>query len=137
MEVLSLRIKLSVGEPAHPRLSCIQVKNAHSNTSILILFRVLTLFWLQKPQYHFFLIAWPLKMGPICSPETSVLHYKFILRNIPEERKGKYPLTLPLHSFSTSVLPLYIIVTLANDGRNSRPKHVAVNVMNKRRYGYL
>jgi hypothetical protein len=32
---------------------------------------------------------------------------------------------------STSVLPFYIIVELPNDGRTYRPKHVAVNVMNK------
>jgi hypothetical protein len=92
-----------------------------------------------RNQNIFVLIAWPLKMGPICSPETSVSHYKFMLCNIPEERKGKYPLTLPLHSFSISILSLYtsITVTLSNDGRNSRPKHVAVNVMNKIKYGYL
>jgi hypothetical protein len=31
-------------------------------------------------------IAWPLKMGPIGCPETSVTNYQSDLRNIPEER---------------------------------------------------
>jgi hypothetical protein len=30
-------------------------------------------------------ISWPLKMGPICCPETSVENYHSTLRNIPEE----------------------------------------------------
>jgi hypothetical protein len=32
----------------------------------------------------FFLDTWPVKMGPICSPETSVLN-QHALRNIPED----------------------------------------------------
>jgi hypothetical protein len=32
---------------------------------------------------------------------------------------------------STSVLPLYIIAELPDDGRNYQPKHVVVNVMDK------
>jgi hypothetical protein len=30
--------------------------------------------------------AWPLKMGPMSCPETSVPNYQSMLRNIPEER---------------------------------------------------
>jgi len=32
---------------------------------------------------------------------------------------------------SASLLPFYIIVALPDNGRNYRPKHVVVNVMNK------
>jgi hypothetical protein len=32
-------------------------------------------------------ISWPLKMGPICCPETSAIDYDSTLRNIPEERR--------------------------------------------------
>jgi len=31
---------------------------------------------------------WPLKMGPICWPETSVRNYPYRLRNVPEERRS-------------------------------------------------
>ena len=32
--------------------------------------------------------AWPLKMGPIDRPETSVINYLSTLRNVPEERRS-------------------------------------------------
>jgi hypothetical protein len=34
-------------------------------------------------------ISWPLKMGPIGCPETSVRNYHSTLRIIPEERRSK------------------------------------------------
>ena len=37
--------------------------------------------------YYSSCIAWPFKMGPIGSPETSVANYQSTLRNISEERK--------------------------------------------------
>jgi hypothetical protein len=33
--------------------------------------------------------SWPLKMGPIPCPETSVKYYHMMLRNIPEERRSQ------------------------------------------------
>jgi len=36
-----------------------------------------------------FWISWPLKMGPIGCPETSVRNYHYTLRNIPEERRSE------------------------------------------------
>jgi hypothetical protein len=33
--------------------------------------------------------SWPLKMGPICCPETSVKGHHSTLRNIPEERRSQ------------------------------------------------
>ena len=33
-------------------------------------------------------ISLPLKLGPICCPETSVINYLYNLRNIPEERRS-------------------------------------------------
>jgi len=33
-------------------------------------------------------IPWPLKMGPVGCPETSVMNYHYALRNIPEERRS-------------------------------------------------
>ena len=33
-------------------------------------------------------IFWPLKMGPLGCPETSVMNYHSALRNIPEERRS-------------------------------------------------
>jgi hypothetical protein len=37
----------------------------------------------------------------------------------------------------TSVLPFYVIASLPDDGHNFRPKHVVVNVMNKRIFSRL
>jgi hypothetical protein len=34
-------------------------------------------------------IFWPLKMGPISCPKTSVRNYHYTLRNIPEERRSE------------------------------------------------
>jgi hypothetical protein len=54
-------------------------------------------------------ISWPLKMGPIGCPETSVQNYQSTLRNIPEERRSqivtsKYEtLREPLKEFSWSL----------------------------------
>jgi len=31
-------------------------------------------------------LSWPLKMGPICCPDTSLRNYPYSLRNMPEER---------------------------------------------------
>ena len=39
-------------------------------------------------QCHSSWTAWPLKMGSICCPETSVTNYQSTLRNIPEERSS-------------------------------------------------
>jgi len=37
-------------------------------------------------------ISWPLKMGPISCPETSITKYQFTLRKVPEKRKSHvYP----------------------------------------------
>jgi len=33
-------------------------------------------------------ISWPLKVGPICCPETSVRYYRYTLRNIQGERRS-------------------------------------------------
>ena len=33
-------------------------------------------------------IPWPLKMGPISCPETSIMNYHYALWNIPEERRS-------------------------------------------------
>jgi hypothetical protein len=33
-------------------------------------------------------LSWPLKMGTICCPETSVRNYHHTLRNFPEERRS-------------------------------------------------
>ena len=35
--------------------------------------------------------SWPLKMGPTGYPETSVRHYHYTLRNVPEERRSHLP----------------------------------------------
>jgi hypothetical protein len=34
--------------------------------------------------------SWPLKMGPICCPETSIKDYRATLRNIPEELRSQH-----------------------------------------------
>jgi hypothetical protein len=42
--------------------------------------------------------AWPLKMGPIGFPETSVTNYQYTLRNIPEERRSHWSLLTGRHA---------------------------------------
>ena len=50
-------------------------------------YAVLTAFPLQKRLYHGTSVdSWPLKMGPIGCPETSVRKYHHTLRQGPEER---------------------------------------------------
>lgn len=61
-----------------------------------------------------FWIAWLLKMGSICSPETSVLHYKSMLRNIPEPRNPE------ISSYFTFKFFLYFSSSLAYNFNTSR-----------------
>jgi hypothetical protein len=44
---------------------------------------------------------WPLKMGPIRSPETSVKYYNSTLRNTPEERRSKSDTNLRTFPWNT------------------------------------
>jgi hypothetical protein len=41
--------------------------------------------WLFTRFLSFLFDSWPLKMGPICCPETSVRNYQYSLRNNPKE----------------------------------------------------
>jgi hypothetical protein len=47
------------------------------------------LFWDITQRWVVILTSWPLKMGPICCPETSVQNYHSTVRNIPEERRSQ------------------------------------------------
>jgi hypothetical protein len=49
--------------------------------------------------------SWPLKMGPMCCPETSVQNYNFMLRNIPEERRSG----IRVFSLSTSMSLFFLM----------------------------
>ena len=44
--------------------------------------------WQMKLDLHFCWTSWPLKMGPIVCPETSVRNCQSTLRNNPEERRS-------------------------------------------------
>jgi len=48
--------------------------------------------------------SWPLKMGPIVCPETSVRNYHYLLRNNPEERSSQ---NFSLCFFAKDYLPLH------------------------------
>ena len=58
-------------------------------------------------------ISWPLEMGPLCCPETSVQKYHSTLRNVPEERRSDDMYSgRDLRTFRRDVLPLSLPSTL-------------------------
>jgi hypothetical protein len=73
--------------------------------------------------------SWPLKMGPIGCPETSVQNYHSTLSNIPEERRSHEHRGESLRS-CTSVTELHsVICTLPDCCRSPLPpcsKHQAI-----------
>ena len=60
--------------------------------------------------------TWPLKVGPIGCPETSVINCQPTLSNIPEDRKSKYQLTMedtvPHSSLTYVMLARFTICTV-------------------------
>ena len=67
-----------------------------------------------SPKNAFFLTAWPLKMGPIDCPETSVRYYHSTLRKIPKERRSHLHLGGSLKSRIPSSNSVWVLVPLAD-----------------------
>jgi len=47
---------------------------------------------MKRYRLNSYLDSWPLKMGPIGSPETSVLNYQYSLHNKPQQRNSIFDL---------------------------------------------
>jgi hypothetical protein len=82
-------------------------------------FRVVILYRRFETTYRSSWTSWPLKVGPICCPETSVKGYYSTLNNIPEEGRSQgqssltfYSLAVTLRTSRFNIKKFYVVPTL-------------------------